>query len=47
MLAQAKVRIRGRDTAESIAERVLEQEHKLYPKALDAFCRAIAERPSS
>ena len=39
VLAQAKVRIRGRDTAETIAERVLEEEHKLYPKALDAFCR--------
>jgi formyltetrahydrofolate-dependent phosphoribosylglycinamide formyltransferase len=37
VLAQAKVRIRERDTAEALAERVLAEEHKLYPEALDAF----------
>lgn len=41
VLAQAKVRIAARDTAETLAERVLAEEHKLYPAALDAFCRAI------
>jgi formyltetrahydrofolate-dependent phosphoribosylglycinamide formyltransferase len=41
VLAQAKVRIRERDTPESLAERVLAEEHKLYPVALDAFCREI------
>ncbi len=41
VLARARVKIRGRDTAESLAARVLEQEHKLYPKALDAFCRTL------
>jgi phosphoribosylglycinamide formyltransferase-1 len=37
VLAQAKVRIRERDTAEMLAERVLAEEHKLYPEALEAF----------
>jgi formyltetrahydrofolate-dependent phosphoribosylglycinamide formyltransferase len=41
VLAQAEVKIRGRDTPESLAARVLEEEHKLYPQALDAFCRTI------
>jgi formyltetrahydrofolate-dependent phosphoribosylglycinamide formyltransferase len=48
VLAQAQVRIRPRETAESLAERVLREEHKLYPAALDAFCgRLLAERESS
>ena len=48
ILAQAKVKIRGRDTAETLAERVLEEEHRIYPEALDAFCRArlFASSPS-
>lgn len=41
VLAQAKVRIRERDTPETLAQRVLVEEHKLYPVALDAFCREI------
>lgn len=41
ILAQAKVRIRDGDTAETLAARVLEEEHKLYPEALDTFCRAL------
>ena len=41
VLAQAEVKIRARDTPESLAERVLEEEHKLYPRALDAFCRTL------
>jgi formyltetrahydrofolate-dependent phosphoribosylglycinamide formyltransferase len=41
VLAQAKVRIRPRDTAETLAERVLEEEHKLYPHALDEFCARL------
>ena len=44
VIAQAKVKIRGRDTPETLAERVLEEEHKLYPEALDMFCRALLER---
>jgi formyltetrahydrofolate-dependent phosphoribosylglycinamide formyltransferase len=41
VLAQAKVRIRERDTPETLAERVLAEEHKLYPEALDAFCARL------
>jgi formyltetrahydrofolate-dependent phosphoribosylglycinamide formyltransferase len=41
VLAQAKVRIRPRDTAETLAARVLEEEHKLYPLALDQFCARL------
>ena len=40
VLGQAEVRIEARDTAESLAERVLKSEHALYPKVLGAFvCR--------
>jgi phosphoribosylglycinamide formyltransferase 1 len=41
VIAQAQIRIRPRDTPETLAERVLEEEHKLYPEALEAFCRAL------
>jgi phosphoribosylglycinamide formyltransferase-1 len=41
ILAQAKVRIRERDTAETLAARVLEEEHKLYPATLDYFCSRL------
>jgi formyltetrahydrofolate-dependent phosphoribosylglycinamide formyltransferase len=41
VLAQAKVRVRERETPEMLAERVLKEEHKLYPEALDTFCRAL------
>ena len=41
VLAQAKVRIRERDTPETLAERVLAEEHKLYPETLDAFCARL------
>lgn len=41
VVAQARVRIRTRDTPEELAARVLVEEHKLYPAALDAFCRAF------
>jgi formyltetrahydrofolate-dependent phosphoribosylglycinamide formyltransferase len=41
VVAQAKVKILPRDTAESLAERVLAEEHKLYPLALDQYCRAL------
>ena len=44
VLAQARVKIRGRDTPESLAERVLREEHKLYPWALDDFCRELPDR---
>src|ERR1044072_7892717 len=41
--AQARVRILPRDDAESLAARVLEAEHKLYPAALDEYCRMLRE----
>lgn len=43
VIAQTRVRILARDTAESLAERVLAAEHGLYPAALDEFCRGLAE----
>jgi phosphoribosylglycinamide formyltransferase-1 len=42
VVAQAKVKILPRDTAETLAERVLAEEHKLYPAALDQFCREMS-----
>jgi formyltetrahydrofolate-dependent phosphoribosylglycinamide formyltransferase len=41
VIAQAKLRIRPRDTAETLAARVLEEEHRIYPVALDDFCREM------
>jgi len=41
VLAQARVRIRERDSAETLAARVLEEEHRLYPQALDEFCAGL------
>ncbi len=43
VIAQSRVKIRGRDTPESLAARVLEEEHRIYPQALDSFCRALWE----
>ncbi|QPQ55661.1 phosphoribosylglycinamide formyltransferase [Allosphingosinicella flava] len=45
IIAQAKVRIAARDTAETLAERVLTEEHRLYPAALDAYCRKLRQFP--
>ncbi len=42
VLAQEQVRILPRDDAESLAARVLEAEHRLYPVALEDYCRTIA-----
>jgi formyltetrahydrofolate-dependent phosphoribosylglycinamide formyltransferase len=41
VLAQARVRIRERDTPETLAERVLAEEHKLYPQTLNQFCARL------
>jgi phosphoribosylglycinamide formyltransferase-1 len=43
VIAQAQVRILPRDDPDSLAERVLEAEHALYPVALEAFARAWRE----
>lgn len=41
VIARAEIKIAARDDAESLAARVLEEEHKLYPQALDWFCGEI------
>jgi formyltetrahydrofolate-dependent phosphoribosylglycinamide formyltransferase len=41
VLAQARVRVRERETAEMLAERVLKEEHRLYPETLDEFCARL------
>jgi phosphoribosylglycinamide formyltransferase-1 len=38
VLAQAKVPVQPGDTPETLAARVLEQEHQLYPKTIREFC---------
>lgn len=43
VIAQARVRIQPRDDAESLAARVLEEEHRLYPIALEEYCRALRD----
>jgi formyltetrahydrofolate-dependent phosphoribosylglycinamide formyltransferase len=43
VVAQAKVKILPRDDAESLAERVLAEEHRLYPLALEEYCRAVRD----
>lgn len=40
MLGQARVPVQHDDTPASLAQRVLAAEHRLYPQALAAFCRA-------
>ncbi|WP_420477591.1 phosphoribosylglycinamide formyltransferase [Brevundimonas sp. FT23028] len=41
ILDQENVPVLPMDTPESLAQRVLVAEHKLYPRALTAFCRAL------
>ncbi|HEX2764209.1 MAG TPA: phosphoribosylglycinamide formyltransferase [Allosphingosinicella sp.] len=41
VLAQARVRVRERDTPETLAARILEEEHRLYPATLDLFCARL------
>ncbi|HEX8309644.1 MAG TPA: phosphoribosylglycinamide formyltransferase [Allosphingosinicella sp.] len=44
VLAQAKVRVRERESAEQLAARVLKEEHRLYPETLDAFAARLLPR---
>jgi phosphoribosylglycinamide formyltransferase 1 len=44
VLAQARVRVRERETAEQLAARVLKEEHRLYPETLDAFAARLLPR---
>jgi phosphoribosylglycinamide formyltransferase-1 len=41
ILAQAKVAVLPDDTPESLAAKILEQEHRLYPKTISEFCRKL------
>jgi formyltetrahydrofolate-dependent phosphoribosylglycinamide formyltransferase len=41
VLAQARVRVRERESAEQLAARVLKEEHRLYPETLDRFCARL------
>ncbi len=41
VIAQARVRIKPRDDPDSLAARVLQAEHELYPRALDDYCRLL------
>lgn len=41
VVAQAKVRVLPRDTPQSLEERVLVEEHKLYPRVLAAYAEAL------
>jgi phosphoribosylglycinamide formyltransferase-1 len=43
VIAQAKVKILPRDDPDSLAARVLEEEHLLYPIALEEYCRALRQ----
>jgi len=47
VIGQKRVRILPRDDPESLAARVLAEEHALYPEALDRFCRALIEPEDS
>jgi formyltetrahydrofolate-dependent phosphoribosylglycinamide formyltransferase len=46
ILARAQVRIRPQETPEKLAERVLAEEHRIYPQALEDYCRRIVEARS-
>ena len=43
VVAQARVKILPRDDADSLAARILAEEHRLYPLALEEYCRAVRE----
>lgn len=41
VIAQARVRIAARDDPDTLAARVLTEEHRLYPETLDRFCEMM------
>jgi len=45
VIAQSEVRILPRDDADSLAARVLEAEHRLYPEALELFALQLRGMP--
>ncbi|MEM5517294.1 phosphoribosylglycinamide formyltransferase [Henriciella sp. AS95] len=47
VIAQARAPILSGDTPDQLANRVLAEEHKLYPRALAEACRLIRQRHAS
>jgi formyltetrahydrofolate-dependent phosphoribosylglycinamide formyltransferase len=47
LLGRAQVPVLPGDTAETLAARVLEQEHRLYPQTVAAWLRGVEARPNS
>lgn len=47
VIAQARVPIRPDDTPQTLADRVLIEEHGLYPHALAMACERLSKKPSS
>ena len=45
VLSQARVPVLPGDTPQSLAARVLEQEHQLYPKVIREFCKKLCLTP--
>lgn len=43
VIGRARVRIAARDDPDTLAARVLEEEHKLYPRALEDYAGAMIE----
>jgi phosphoribosylglycinamide formyltransferase-1 len=41
IILQETVPVAENDTADSLTERILEIEHRIYPKAVDLFCRGL------
>jgi phosphoribosylglycinamide formyltransferase-1 len=44
ILLQARVPILPGDTVDALAARVLKEEHRIYPQALDEFARSLGDR---
>ena len=39
IIIQAVVKVKGNDTEESLSKRILKEEHKIYPEAVNLFAR--------
>jgi phosphoribosylglycinamide formyltransferase 1 len=47
IIAQARVRVLPGDDANALAARVLNEEHRIYPEALDAVARSLRAAPGA
>jgi folate-dependent phosphoribosylglycinamide formyltransferase PurN len=45
ILAQARVPVLPGDSVTALAARILKEEHRIYPRALDAFARSLCAPP--